>query len=79
MILVSAVGSLLLFSGFMISLFLLAVSAIIFPFAAFKIWRLQRQYQKNAAPLQTANSDQGVVIEAEYIVVNEDNNDDKDK
>ncbi len=70
-VLVSIVGSLILFSGFMISLFLLAVSAIIFPFVAFRIWRLQRQYQKNVMSAQTANADKGVVIEAEYIVVDE--------
>lgn len=70
-VLVSIVGSLVLFSGFMISLFLMAVSAIIFPFVAFKIWRLQRQYQKNVTSNQTADTDKGVIIEAEYIVVDE--------
>ena len=70
-VLVSIVGSLILFSGFMISLFLMAVSAIIFPFVAFKIWRLQRQYQKNVMSNQTADTDKGVIIEAEYIVVDE--------
>ncbi len=71
LVLVSIVGSLVLFSGFMISLFLMAVSAIIFPFVAFKVWRLQRQYQKNVTSAQTADTDKGVIIEAEYIVVNE--------
>ena len=70
-VLVSIVGSLILFSGFMISLFLMAVSAIILPFVAFKIWRLQRQYQKNVMSNQTADTDKGVIIEAEYIVVDE--------
>ncbi len=71
MVLVSIVGSLVLFSGFMISLFLIAVSAIIFPFVAFKVWRLQRQYQEHMTSAQTAGTDKGVIIEAEYIVVDE--------
>lgn len=70
-VLVSIAGSLILFSGFMISLFLIAVSAIIFPFVAFKIWRLQRQYQNNVHSVHNAGTDNGSIIEAEYVVVNE--------
>ncbi len=74
-VLISIVGSLVLFSGFMISLFLMAVSAMIFPFVAFNVWRLQRQYQKNITSAQNivtdTSTDKGVVIEAEYIVVDE--------
>ena len=71
-IVATVVGSVIMFSGFIMSLFLLALSAIILPFAAFKIWLLQKKFkeQMNSTQYSSRNvdSENGTVIEGEYIV-----------
>jgi len=68
-IVVAIVGSIMLFSGFIMSLFLLAVSAILFPFVAFKIWLLQKQIKENMQSDINENTvDSDSVIEGEYKV-----------
>ncbi|GAA0402125.1 hypothetical protein GCM10009133_08610 [Cocleimonas flava] len=67
----SVIASVVLLSGFMFSLILMAVSAIIFPFVAFKLWRLQRQHQKDISLGQAAVIKNGEIIDAEYTVVDE--------
>ena len=71
-ILATVVGSVILFSGFVMSLFLLALSAIILPFAAFKIWLLQKKYKEQINSTQyssrNVDSENVTVIEGEYIV-----------
>ena len=71
-IVMAVVGSAILFSGFIMSLFLLALSAIILPFAAFKLWLLQKQFKQHIKSTQDSfnnqDTDKGTVIEGEYVV-----------
>ena len=64
----SIVGSMILIGGFFMSLFLLALSAIMLPFAAVKIWLFQKKFNEQMQSAQTTKSNDGVIIEGEYIV-----------
>lgn len=67
-ILATIVGSIILFSGFLLSLFLLILSAVLFPFAALKIWLLQKQFKEKGQPMQSSSNDESTIIEGEFIV-----------
>lgn len=66
----SVVGSIILVGGFFMSLFLLALSVIMLPFAAVKIWLFQKKFNEHLKSAQTSKSDDGIIIEGEYVVTN---------
>lgn len=78
-IVMSIVGGAILLSGFFMSMMLLAVSAILFPIVAIKVWFLRRKIQANQAFNQASNQDSSQassqknddIIEAEYVIVEE--------
>jgi len=62
-------AGILLISGFFISLFLLATSIILLPFAIFKISQLKRQYEDIMSNKNGTNDES--IIEGEYTVKEE--------
>lgn len=67
-IVATIVGSVILFGGFIMSLFLLALSAIILPFAAFKIWVLQKKFKEQIQSAEDSEMKNRTIIEGEFIV-----------
>ena len=71
-------ASLLLFIGFMTGFFILALAAIMLPFAAIKLWLIQKQFKENIEVQESGQSSQSQtrpqrdskseVIEGEYSV-----------
>ena len=68
MIVAGIMATLILVGGFFISLFLLATSIILLPFAMFKINRLRQRFEENLDTMNNSNSDNENVIEGEYTV-----------
>ncbi len=70
-IVMSIVGGAILVSGFFMSMMLLAVSVILFPIVAIKIWFLRRKLQANLANNKASHQENDDIIEAEYVIVEE--------
>ena len=64
-IVMSIIAGFILVSGFFMSMLLLAVSAVLLPIVAIKLWLIKRQFEANKATTQE-NDD---IIEAEYVIV----------
>ena len=73
MVVAGIMAAIMLVSGFFISLFLLATSIILLPFAMFKINKLRQRFEENLDTMYNSNASDANgrdenVIEGEYTV-----------
>lgn len=68
-IVMSIIAGFILVSGFFMSMMLLAVSAVLLPIVAIKLWFLKRQFETNLKDNKTTTKENDDTIEAEYVIV----------
>jgi len=68
-IVMAIITGFVLVSGFFMSMMLLAVSAVLMPFVAIKLWLIKRQIDKNVEEIKTTTKENDDTLEAEYVIV----------